>query len=288
VLAACETTDDLKLVSAKFSTTGALITITFNHDTDMAGKQLAGSFPCGDILTALLDGDKKEKLGSGATCMFISRREMFITMGVAPTLVVGGTITFKDGVISNWFNNAKGSHALDGGDVTTKINRPSEALVPTAYISGPSRAGSCAKFVLSGGGSTGGLGRQLTYRWTHRPPLEGEVLGGNSYIEINTALFPSQLKGEAIPHYYDLEVVNFMQQSSPLKSFKLTISSDSLPTIAMPASPMDTKANEALYIKAIPQTDPQPGCTPPDKFEWEWVSTGQSIIRGLDCDRFWW
>lgn len=161
-----------QIVSARFSNVGNSLTVTFTGPNSMIiGTGSSG--PCSTVF------EEFAALGVAATCSWISKQVMTVTLGVQATLVPaavvpdlppgsgtvderclpGHRLTLKSGgfrPVANSVLSAEGCVTVGG---------PLSPPTPVATFSAPAILGSCDNLVLDASLSSGGAGRSMTYVW---------------------------------------------------------------------------------------------------------------------------
>jgi len=144
------------LSSVAFSSTGAQLTVTFDSETDRGSMSGGTSFTC-DVAVDFIGA-------SDASCLWLSAKEIVITLDSSATVVPGDTLTINDDYIraSCPYYDCSCWNATSG---SISIDAPSSPVSVVASVESPSSIGLCSDLELSAEASSGGGGRDLEFRW---------------------------------------------------------------------------------------------------------------------------
>ncbi|XP_054758721.2 uncharacterized protein LOC129264802 [Lytechinus pictus] len=192
---------------AQFSSTGAFLWVEFGepvHYYDLGS--------CDDIFEDV-DG-----LGKGAWCIWAGPMKLVVIFGTGNNLFsIGDSLTLKNDSVYAFLQDY--SYAANG---SVAIQAPDTPLIPTAFLSGPSKIPSCGNLVLNGRKSTGSGARPLIYEWsvsastvdanlTDALDTTNAAQGGYGFADL---VLDGSLLTEADEEYdFTLNVTNFLGQS---------------------------------------------------------------------------
>jgi len=272
------------LSSARFSSKGLSLLVSFDSDSDMAGLEEGEKFDC----SSLLWFEGVEDLPSKA-CKFTSAFELTASLDATASVLPGQNLT----LLEDRLKTACTAAMLDCGSnefanaSSVVIEEPSTPLYPASVLSGPSSVGYCGEVSLDASSSSGGGGRALGFAW-----LASSSTGGNTTL---LAAFLSDQNGSALSlsaasyleagHTYSFQVQtsNFLGRDS-IASLDVVVENNIVSEVSfLGGSSRSSLGSKAVSINAYSNL---PACAGDKSIPgWTWSDTRKNSIVSLSTSR---
>jgi hypothetical protein len=226
--------------SCRLSTTAVNIELQFNVPTN--NGRAPHSSDCADIF----DSTSIDQFGAGATCSWLDKTSIFVTLGVAATVNVGGTVYIRSYTVLNEDEN---SRAVDDTEV---LMAPAVALPPTVILAAPKIIGQCDELYLDASASFGSGGRTMEYSWSVEATVEtlAAVYDHLHSIKSSVARISKDLLDPGHTYKFLVTVTNFWgaTESNAVEVFK---SIEPTPGITIEGAGYRTvKRSEDLWLRS--------------------------------------
>lgn len=206
---------------------GIGLTITFDIDTDRAGK--TSNFPCYQLLSTV-------NLGA-STCAWADSATLRVLFAADTTIAIGDDIVLVDYKI-----RAAGVTKPKYASGSVTVSSPSNPVQPAAYITGPSTISSCDTFKLYSNIVSGTAGRPATFSWNSDSALS---LGTSASISVDADDLTADTQ-----YTFTLTVSNWLGQSVDFEH-KVLVSSTPVPVVSITThGPIVTYRSTPVRIEA--------------------------------------
>lgn len=240
---------------------GRTFTITFDIDTSYGGQPANVSFPC----STLLDTVTMAYLDPSASCLWLSRKNLSVSIAGSAVIRVGNPVVLKNGTI---FANPGSVSAAVGNQ---PLLPPANPTVPTLALNGPTLVGSCDSITITAT-LQGAFGIPTLNVWTVTATTTN-TSAVVAYLSSYTQLLPNIPDALLVPgstYTFTLNVTNLFGTSAK-SSITVTKSLYAVPTISIAgSSAISTYAPQSLTLQGSVVISTTSGCQPTSALVWAW------------------
>ncbi|CAM9610014.1 unnamed protein product, partial [Ectocarpus fasciculatus] len=239
------------VVSARFSSTGMFLDLSFSAPTDQAG--LFKSFAC----SALLDFNSI----TSALCQWVEASVIRITLSSKATLAPADSITVKSGLLRAQCPAASSvqfcSTWAAASTVAVEIVAPAVTTPPVLSLSAPTIIGLCDNMIVDFSGSSGSGGRQWKSATVTVESTSTNISKINSYVSAvdmrasGRVVVPNRLLEVGYSYRWTLRLCNFLGSCSEA-STRVAMSNSAVPLNTILGNPLrSVQRNAELQLSSL-------------------------------------